>query len=334
VIRVGLIGYGLAGSVFHEPLIRACDGLELIGVLTSREHPLRMQLLEDVLERVDLVVVASPNQTHFPLARTALEHGKHVVVDKPFTVTVEEASVLIALAGQRERILSVFHNRRWDSDYLTVRELLPRLGDLSSFEANWDRFRPDIKRGWREEPQRGSGLFNDLGPHMIDQALQLFGMPNSIEADITAERATAKVDDCFEVALHYGSVRAYFRASSLRKIPRPRFAINGAGGSFVKHGLDPQEAQLKAGVDLGSPQYGVDPQDGTLARDGAVARVPTCRGNYLAFYEALAAAILDGAPLPVDPGDARDGLALISLARRASELRQRLPVSDASSTAV
>ena len=333
MIRVGLVGHGLAGSAFHEPLIQACDRLELTGVLTSREHPLRAPGLEELLARADLIVVASPNQTHFSIAKAALEQGKHVVVDKPFTVTIDEADELIALAKRGERVLSVFHNRRWDSDYLTVRELLPRLGDISLFEASWDRFRPDIKRGWREEPGPGAGLFNDLGPHLIDQALQLFGMPEAVEADIGAQRPDAKVDDFFDVILHYGGRRVCLRASSLQAVPRPRFAIRGIGGSFVKLGLDPQEAQLKAGIDPRSPEYGVDPLGGTLTYpDEKNEHVPSGQGNYLAFYDAVAAAILDRAPVPVTPEDARDGLVLINLARRASELGRPILVPAANST--
>jgi len=334
VIKVGLVGYGLAGSVFHEPLIRACNRLELASVLTSRDHPLRVDSLETLLERSDLVVVASPNRTHFPLAKSALDQGKHVVVDKPFTVTVEEADELIALAQKHERMMSVFHNRRWDSDFLTVQDVLPSLGEVRLFEANWDRFRPTIKDGWREEPAPGSGLFNDLGPHLLDQALILFGMPQAIEANIAAQRPDAKVDDFFDVSLDYGGMRVCLRASSLQPQPRPRFAIRGTRGSFDKDGLDPQEAQLKAGVEPRSPEYGVDPEDGILTRgDGTSEHVPSRRGNYLAFYDAVAVAILEDAPVPVSPEDARAGLALISLARRASELGQRLAVPDANSTA-
>jgi scyllo-inositol 2-dehydrogenase (NADP+) len=231
-------------------------------------------------------------------------------------------------------MLSVFHNRRWDSDFLTVRGLLPRLGEISVFEASWDRFRPDIKPGWREEPGVGAGLFNDLGPHLIDQVLQLFGMPEAVDARIVTERPQAKVDDCFDVTLHYGSRRVCLRASSLMPIPRPRFAIRGSTGSFVKRGLDPQEAQLKAGMDPRSPAYGVDAEDGALTlASGSSERVPTARGRYIAFYDGLAAAVLDGASVPVPPEDARAGLALISLARRASELGQKLAVPDANSTA-
>jgi scyllo-inositol 2-dehydrogenase (NADP+) len=332
VIRVGLIGYGLAGAVFHEPLIEACNQLELAAVLTSREQRLRVSSLEELLERSDLVVIASPNQTHFPLAKAALESGRHVIVDKPFTVTLAEADELIEIAEGGSRILAVFHNRRWDGDFLTIKRILPELGDLLLFEASWDRFRPTIKQGWREDPAPGSGVLNDLGPHLVDQALQLFGWPSSISADIAIERQGANVDDCFEVTLHYERMRVCLRSSAMRTVPRPRFAVHGAKGMFVKHGLDPQEDQLKAGIRPGDAGFGETSDHGSIVlADGRERPVPTERGNYQAFYDAVAAAIVDGAPVPVTSEQARDGLLLIELARRAAQLGQPLSVPVASS---
>jgi scyllo-inositol 2-dehydrogenase (NADP+) len=332
VIRVGLAGYGLAGSVFHAPLIRACQRMQLAAVLTSRDVPERVGSLDELLERSDLVVVATPNTTHFEIAAAALNAGKHVVVDKPLAVTVHEAGRLIALAKERQRVLTVFHNRRWDSDFLTVHKMLPQLGEVMLFEAHWDRFRPEIKRGWREEPRPGGGVLSDLGPHMIDQALTLFGMPDAISADVLAQRAGAEVDDYFDLTLHYGERRACLRCSTLVAQPRPRFAVYGAAGSFVKCGLDPQEAQLKSGMTLRDDSFGFDGKDGTLTfGDGRSGKVPSERGNYLALYEAVADAILDGAPVPVAPADARAGLVLIDLARRAAAEGRRLAVPAASS---
>ena len=331
IIRVGIIGYGIAGSVFHAPLIRACKRMKIAGVLTSRHIPERAGSVDELIDLSDLIVIASPNTTHFPFAKQALAAGRHVVVDKPFTLTLGEADELIRLAALRGRILSVFHNRRWDSDFLTVRELIPKLGDIILFEANWDRFRPAIKPGWREVPEPGSGLFCDLGPHLVDQALQLFGLPEAIASDISAQRDAALVDDYFDVTLHYGHARVSLRSSSLVAAPRPRFAIHGAGGSFVKNGLDPQEAQLRAGLDLQSPEFGIDTNDGTLTScEGRIETVPSKRGNYRAFYAALADAILGGSPVPVSAQDARDGLAIIDLARRASQQGRRLAVQRSS----
>jgi scyllo-inositol 2-dehydrogenase (NADP+) len=333
-IRVGLAGYGLAGSTFHAPLIRACERIELAAVLTSRDAPNRVGTLGELLDRSDLVVIATPNATHFELAVAALNAGKHVVVDKPFTVTPAQADEVIRLGQARGRVVTVFHNRRWDGDFLTVRELLPRLGEIMLFEAHWDRFRPEIKRGWREVAQPGGGVLNDLGSHMIDQALTLFGMPDAISADVLAQRAEAEVDDWFDLSLHYGERRVALRSSTLIAQPRPRFGVHGTGGSFVKHGLDPQEAQLKAGMDPRNASFGVDENAGTLTfGDGKRGRAPPERGHYRAFYEQVADAVLDGAPVPVDPADARDGLVLIDLARQASALGRRLAVPGASSPA-
>jgi scyllo-inositol 2-dehydrogenase (NADP+) len=332
-IRVGLVGYGLAGAVFHAPLIRACKRMELSAVQTSREAPNRIDNLEALLDRSDLVVIASPNITHFPIAKAALEAGKHVVVDKPFTVTLEEADELVRVAKERGRVLTAFHNRRWDSDFLTLKRILPRIGAISLYEAHWDRFRPTIKQGWRETDEAGGGVWYDLGPHLVDQALQLFGMPDSVSADIFAQRPGAKADDYFDVTLHYPSRRVCLRCSALVADPRPRMAAHGSEASFVKFGLDPQEPALKGGADPLDPDFGIDERTGTLTfPDGGSQSVPNERGDYLAFYEAVADSILEGAPVPVTPADARDGLLLISLARRASELGQRLPVPDASLT--
>jgi scyllo-inositol 2-dehydrogenase (NADP+) len=302
-------------------------------VLTSRDVPDRVESLQQLISRSDLVVIASPNASHHPIAKQALEAGRHVVVDKPFTVTIDEADELIRHAEQNQLVLSVFQNRRWDADFLTIQDVLPRLGEVLLFETQWDRFRPAIRDGWREQPGPGAGLWSDLGPHMVDQALQLFGMPDAIHADIFAQRTGALVDDYFDVTLHYNEMRVCLRSSSVVAESRPRFAIHGTDGSFVKHGLDPQEAQLKAGVDPRDDQFGFDLCDGKLMyADGRTEKVPTSRGNYHVFYDTIAAAILDGAPVPVAPEDARAGLELISLARRASELGQRLPVPAASST--
>jgi scyllo-inositol 2-dehydrogenase (NADP+) len=314
VIRVGLIGYGLAGSVFHAPLIRAVERMELVAVMTSRDVPGAVRDLDALLERSALVVVASPHRTHYPLATAALEAGKHVVVDKPFTVTVAEADALIALASERARMLIPFHNRRWDGDFLTVCKLLPRLGEISLFEAHWDRFRPALREGWKEDPAEGTGLLNDLGPHLIDQALRLFGTPDAIRGDVVAQRPGSRVDDYFSLTLSYGRMRAVLSASILVREPRPRFAVHGSGGSFVKHGLDPQEEALKAGADPHAVPS--DGPDGILTlADGRRETVPTEAGRYIDFYEAVADAALGLGPPPVDPADAREGLRIIASLR-------------------
>jgi scyllo-inositol 2-dehydrogenase (NADP+) len=318
-LKVALIGRGLGGSVFHAPLIRALPALELAIVAGAAEAEAAA-----VADGIDLVVISSPNRTHFPLAEAALRAGKHVVLDKPFAVSLDEADALIALARERGRMLTIFHNRRWDGDFLTVRKILPRLGEVRLFEAHWDRFRREIRAGWKDAAEGGAGSLYDLGPHLIDQALMLFGPPNAVAADVAIQREGAAVDDYFALTLHYGPMRVVLGASTLVMDPRPRFAIHGTGGSFVKYGLDPQEVALKEGADPRSAGEDVPANYGILTCEAGTERVPTEKGHYLGFYEAVIAAIRDGAPPPVDPADARAGLRIIELARRSSEEGRRL----------
>jgi scyllo-inositol 2-dehydrogenase (NADP+) len=301
-------------------LIRAVPELELIAVVGAAEAEAAA-----VAEEADLVVISTPNRTHFPLAKAALEAGKHVVVDKPFTVTVAEADSLIALAAEHKQVLTVFHNRRWDGDFLTVKRLIGsgRLGELSLFEAHWDRFRPFLRDGWKEDPTEGAGLLLDLGPHLVDQALILFGLPEALSADMAVQRPGGRVDDYFVLTLHYGSMRAVLSAATMVAQARPRFAVHGTGGSYVKFGIDPQEAELKSGAD--PRETGREDREGALTlADGTREAVPTERGRYLSFYEAVADAVLRGTPVPVDPADAREGLRLIELARRSAREGRRI----------
>ena len=322
MIRAGLIGRGMAGTVFHAPLLRAIEGIELAATAGSADGT---ALNAD--PTIGLVVIATPNTTLFPLAPAALEAGKHVVIDKPFGVSSEEAQTLIALAGEQQRLLTVFHNRRWDGDFLTVEALVRsgRLGEIMLYEAHWDRLRAAIKQGWREVPAQGAGLLWDLGPHLIDQSLRLFGRPQTIHADIAVQREAAAVDDYFQLTLDYGRMRAILGASTLVADPRPRFDLHGNGGSFRKYGLDPQEARLRAG-DPVSEELGTDATQGTLtSAKGKRETVATEPGRYLSFYEAVAAAICGEGPMPVDPADALDGLRLIELACESARTGRRLP---------
>ncbi|RST30217.1 oxidoreductase [Sphingomonas ginkgonis] len=322
-VRAALIGRGAGGTVFHAPLLRALPEFQLLAVAGSAETP---AVLAD--PTVELVVISTPTETHAALAAAALEAGKHVVIDKPMAVDVADADRLIALAAERGRLLTVFQNRRWDGDFLTVRRLLGEgaVGRPALFEACWDRFRPTIKPGWRERPAPGTGLLFDLGSHLLDQALVLFGVPEWIEADVAAQRPEAAVDDWFDLRLGYGPLRVRLSASTLVADPRPRFALHGSGGSFVKHGLDPQEERLRAGLDPRSPGFGNDPVAGTLTlADGRREAIATEPGCYLDFYRGVAAAIRAGAPPPVDPAGPRAGLRLIDLARRSAREGRRLP---------
>src|SRR5579871_2377508 len=258
-IRVALIGYGFAGKTFHAPLIAATPGLRLRTVATRQpENVLRTFPSIRVTDPktafadkdTDLVVIATPNESHFPLAQTALLAGKHVVVDKPFTTTLAEAEALADLSRAQGRLLSVFHNRRWDSDFLTVKAIIEQdlLGEVVHLESRMDRFRPQIRDRWRERSGPGSGLWFDLGPHLVDQALQLFGMPQRVSATISAQRPGAQTDDWAHVLLDYGRRKVILHCSLLAASGTPRFMVHGTRGSAIKRLPDQQEAQLLAGM--------------------------------------------------------------------------------------
>ena len=335
-VGVGLIGYGVAGSVFHAPLVQAEPGLRLVAVASGRpervrrDHPqVRVvgtpaELLDD--PAVELVVVAAPNTLHFELTGLALRAGRHVVVDKPFVNQVAEADELIRLATTTGRLLSVFHNRRWDADYRTVRRCIQAglLGRVSTYIARYDRFRPQFRGGWREQDRPGSGVLFDLGAHLVDQALQLFGLPETVLADVRGQRPDAATDDYAHLVLGYGALRAILHAGSLVRLPGPRFEVHGDKGSFVKHGLDPQEEALRLGRRPGEPGWGVEAEarHGTLATDaggllvtGTLASEP---GAYETFYRQMARAVRGEAGVPVRPEEARDTIRVLEAALAAS----------------
>ncbi|MCD9006134.1 oxidoreductase [Luteimonas sp. XNQY3] len=323
-LRVALVGHGLAGRVFHAPLIKATTGLMLHTVVSSDAGKVHADLpgVRVVAEpqaaftdpAIDLVVIASPNLTHAPLAIAALQAGRHVVVDKPLAIDLAEAQSVAAAARTSGRLLCVFHNRRWDADFLALRALIHAgtLGDLAEVHSHFDRFRPTVPDRWRERAGPGAGLWLDLGPHLVDQALQLFGLPQAVQADIAIQRAGAEVDDYVHVVLRYPRLRVVLHAGALVPGAGLRFAVHGTRGSWLKHGLDPQEAALRAGrVPGASDDWGVDPAPGRLLRvdaDGTVrdAPSPTAAGDYRAFYAGIRDAIREGAPQPVTVDEALD----------------------------
>lgn len=332
-VNVALFGYGLAGANFHAPLVALDPRFRLARVVTSRgeevarDHP-RASVSTDAdsvlsADDIDLIVIATPNKTHASLARDALLAGKHVVVDKPFVPESAEGDALVALAKERGRMLTVFHNRRWDADFLTVAKLVrdERLGEINHAELRWDRFRLGIREGWKELPNEGTGLLADLGPHLIDQALLLFGVPDTITGDVSSQRVGTLVDDYFELTLHYGAKRVILSASTLIPEARPRFALHGNEGSFIKYGIDPQEDWMRAGKKPSDKGYGIEPAaaHGMLTcADGRRLPVTSERGDWPTFYRQVADAILDGAAPPVDPADAITGLQIIETARRSA----------------
>ena len=343
-LRLGLIGYGFASQTFHAPLIAGVPGLQLVAASSRDAAKVHADWPEvqvhgspqELIARpdLDLIVVPTPNHSHFPLARDALLAGKHVVVDKPFTVTLAEGQALARLARERRRVLSVFHNRRWDGDFLTVRRLLAsgELGRIVHFESHFDRWRPQVRGRWREVAGPGAGLWFDLGAHLLDQSLQLFGWPQAIALDSAAMRDGAQTDDWFLAQLRYPGHRVTLHVSALVAACELRFAVHGTRGSYVKHGLDAQEDQLKAGQRPGWPPpagWGADTARSTLTRADGEATVthdwPALPGCYGAYYAALRDAIHGSGPNPVPPEDALAVMALIELGQLSARERREVP---------
>jgi len=344
-IRVGVVGFGLAGRYFHTAVLQGTAGLELACVVqrsgddAAREHP-RLRVARSIEEMladvsIQLVVIATPSYSHHELAAQCLREQRHVVVDKPFTLSSAEAADLIKMARERKLVLSVYQNRRWDGDFQTVRAVIAggELGRLTSFESHFDRFRPAPRREvWRESGGPGGGILWDLGPHLIDQALTLFGNPARLSASVRMEREDAAVDDAWDLFLEYEEPHPFtvlLRSTLTACIPGPRYVVHGSRGSFVKWGLDPQEEQLKSGMGYDSPEMGQEPESawGELRLCGSgTRRIRTVRGDYRGFYENVRDALLGRSALAVTPEQAWRTTRLIELARESSREGRRLRV--------
>lgn len=339
-LRVGLVGYGYAGKTFHAPLIAATPGLDFACVASSDAAKVhadwpQVGVVADAQaliarDDIDLVAIATPNDTHAPLASAALRAGKHVVVDKPFALDSGEARALIALARERERLLSVFHNRRWDSDFLGVRQAIAdgRVGRVAHFESHLDRYRPAVRARWREGAGRGAGLWFDLGPHLIDQALQLFGQPKRVQANFARQRAGALSEDWAHVVLDYrDGLRVILHAGMLVAGGSPRFVVHGERGSLVKHEPDRQEAQLKAGLTPGADGWGADP-DAMRFHDGsgAVRDIPTPPGDQRRYYIGIERAVRGLGPNPVTAEQALAVMNVLETAQRSARESRSLPL--------
>ncbi|WP_329740499.1 oxidoreductase [Dyella sp. A6] len=339
-LRVALVGYGYAGKTFHAPLIRSVPGLVLDTVVSRDAGKVHVDLPDvSVLAdagaafadpQLDVVVIASPNETHAPLARAALEAGKHVVVDKPFALDLAEARELAALAEREHRVLSVFQNRRWDSDFLGVRQLIHagRLGKVTHFESHIDRFRPQVRARWREQAGAGSGLWYDLGPHLVDQALCLFGVPDRVLANLAIQRDGGEACDWAHVVLEYGERRVILHAGMLVAGHSPRFIVHGTQGSLVKPNGDPQEAQLLAGMQPGDSGWGEDTDELRLYDShGELERMVAPHGDQRRYYAALRDAVHGLGPNPVTPPQAVSVMAVIEAAMlSASQGRAIVPM--------
>ncbi|WP_010093065.1 oxidoreductase [Burkholderia ubonensis] len=341
LLRIGLMGFGFAGATFHAPVIAASGRTQVAAIATGQPDRARAaypdaRIVADLdallaLDDIECVVIATPNDTHFPLARQVLDAGRHVVVDKPVTLTSDEALALARLANARSRVFAPFHNRRWDGDFLTVRRIVEsgELGRITHVTSHFDRFRPQVRVRWREEAARGGGLLLDLGPHLIDQALALFGLPDTVSATVKTRRDNGSAPDFVHVQLGYPDKDVALHASALSAIEPARFTLHGTRGSYQKFGLDTQEDQLKAGLTPDDVEFGGGNPPGVLrVLDGDVETerpVPTLDGQYAEFYRALAASIREGAPFPVTPQDAVDVMTIIELAAQSEHEGRRLP---------
>jgi predicted dehydrogenase len=338
-IRVGLIGYGYAGRTFHAPLILSVPGLSLTVVGSSRPADVQAAIPGAIVcdptavpthPEVDLVVIATPNDSHFPLAAAALRAGKDVVLDKPFTVTLAEARSLAALAKQHGRLLSVFHNRRWESEIVAAKAILEsgRLGEVSHFECHMDRYRPLVRKRWREDAGPGAGLWFDLGPHLIDLTLYLFGLPNSVSASFAILRETGQTDDWAHVQLNYDRLRVILHCSLLVAGGSPRAVLHGTRGSWMKYGADVQERQLVEGMRPDDPAFGIDPDD-SIFIDGATGTrtlIPSPRGDQRQYYIGIRDAILGDRQPFIPAADAVAVMAILETTFESSVRGQVLPL--------
>lgn len=337
-IKVGLIGYGMSGAVFHGPLISSNEKFELAGIVTTNEERIKgihsrypktkiYATVEALLENkgITLVIIGTPNQSHFTLAKEALLSEKDVIIEKPLTITSMAADELIQLSKEKNKMLTVYHNRRLDSDFLTVKELIEEksLGEVKQFISHFDRFSPEApKNKWRYKNEPGSGVLYDLGSHLIDQGLVLFGKPNEIFADLRKERKNSESIDAFHLVLFYDGLRVILNSSFMVKGKKLRFQVNGTKGTFEKYGLDIQEEHLSRGDTPESQgEWGLEPERlwGHLNTVDTYKKVESKKGNYPYFYDNVYAHLMKDQPLMVKPEEARKVIRLIELAYESHE---------------
>jgi scyllo-inositol 2-dehydrogenase (NADP+) len=344
-ISTAVLSYGMSGRVFHCPLIAACPGFSLNGIVRRNGEAVsrypNARIYESVDEaiqdsNIELIVVNIPNEFHFDFTSKALLAGKHVIVEKPFTVISSEAEKLIRLAKEQNRILTVFQNRRWDGDFLTAKKVVEekRLGKIVEFEAHYDRFRNYVQANtWKEEDGPGSGILYNLGSHMIDQAVHLFGLPGLIDARMGIQRTGGKVNDFYDIRMEYAGMLVILKSSYLVREPGPRYVIHGEHGSFVKYGLDPQEQALADGKTPGGEEWGREPKEwwGKLNTevngghyDGPLETIP---GNYLAFYQNVFDAVRKKLPLAVKHEESLAVIKIIEACIESNQLKKAIPIA-------
>ena len=341
-IKVGLAAYGMSGEVFHAPLLNCNKGFELTKILERKTEKSKLRYKNVEIVRtfdalisdadIELVVINTPDNTHYDLCKSALLANKHVVVEKPFVLLSKHGQELIELAEEKDLVLSVFQNRRWDGDYMTVRQIVDKglVGRLVEYESHFDRYRNFIRHSWKEDPASGSGTLYNLGSHLIDQALDLFGFPLWVYADINIFRTGGKVDDRFVLNLGYRDVRVTLKASYLVREPSPRYILHGTNGSFVKSGIDPQEEDLKSEKLPDSKEWGKEPPEnwGKLNTQVSdlhfVGKVETLSGNYQVYYDNIYDAIRNKKELIVTARQANATIKIIEAAILSNEEQQRV----------
>jgi scyllo-inositol 2-dehydrogenase (NADP+) len=335
-INVGLAGYGFSGQSFHRPLLQHSKDYHIHTVMSSNKEKVTKDLegvnivrtLDDLLqEDIELVVITTPNHLHYSMIKQSLAAGKHVVVEKPFVTSSSEGEELISLAEEKGLLLSVFHNRRWDADFLTIKRLLQeerRLGEIATYEAHFDRYRPQVKDRWKENKIEGGGVLYDLGSHLIDQALCLFGTPQWVFADVISQRDSEKAEDYFHIIMGYGGMRVSLNSRSMVLDPGPRYQVHGRKGSYMKYGMDRQEADLKEGLDPYSESWGQEEENawGTLSvADGEkvdTVKLPSEKGDYTQFYKKIHDAVRNNGMPPVSAGEALDVIRIIEACKESS----------------
>lgn len=332
-IQTALIGYGFSGSTFHAPFLKAMDEFETSAVLSSKKEEVKLNFphanitddFQAILQDADieLVVITTPNTMHFGMAKQAIQAGKHVIVEKPMVLYAQEAEELVKLADQQGVMLSVYQNRRWDGDFLTVKKLMDEgmLGEVITYEAHFDRFMPVVPDGWRERNEPGAGTLYDLGSHLLDQVQFLFGMPDSLTADIEKQRPGAQTDDYFHLILTYGIKRVILHSSMLAFEQRPKYKVHGSKGTFIKMGEDEQEKELLEGKLPTGKDLGMDRIDcyGTLYTEAGEEKVVTLPGDYKAYYEGIYRCIRENDLCPVPGKDSIRTIRLIEAALQSSK---------------
>lgn len=341
-INVGIIGYGMSAATFHAPLLAVLDGFNIVKVISSQEDkvfsdlkPIYSQIkVEQSLDsltqdsNVELIIITTPSGTHFDIAKSCLLAGKHVIIEKPMVVKTSEADELIQLANEKGLLLSVYQNRRWDNDFVTVKKLVQdgNLGSIHTYQVHYDRFKPNVIDRWRERNESGSGLLYDLGSHLIDQALHLFGWPKFVIADVATQRKGAQTDDYFHIILGYENTRAILHAGTLVLGNGPRFQVHGDQGSYIKYGLDGQEAKLKAGIRPFNESFGIDDPKwyGTLTTEQGEQQIPSEKGSYLEYYKGIYQCLREGQAAPVTAVEGLNVIKIIESARESSVKKQTI----------